>query len=133
MKTNMKRVFTHNVPVVVVLVVSAAFLFIGGSVAASAWVDELSNSIVFYKATYPTTNFAPYEQKLSTVRDAVGKGDKAVVRKEMGAWLQMLRARAHGIHDVAADELFNFSLMVAPIEEYGISVPQGSPTIPGLP
>lgn len=129
----MKGIFKHDLLVVSVMVASAAFLFMGGIAAASTWVDELSNSIVFYKATYPTTNFAPYEQQLSTVRDAIGKGDKAVVRKEMGAWLKMLRARAHGIHDVAADELFNFSLMVAPIEEYGISVPPASPTIPGLP
>lgn len=129
----MKRIFKHDLLVASVLVASAAFLFMGGIAAASTWVDELSSSMVFYKSTYPTTNFAPYEQKLSAVRDAAGKGNKDAVRKEMGAWLKMLRARAHGISDVAADELFNFSLMVAPIEEYGISVPQGAPAIPGLP
>jgi hypothetical protein len=37
----------------------------------------------------------------------------------------MLRARDHGINDVAADELFNYALMVTPIQEYGISVPPG--------
>lgn len=122
-ETNMKGIFKHVLLVVSAMVFSAAFLVMGGIAVASTWVDELSNSMVFYKSTYPATNFAPYEQKLSTVRDAVGKGDRAVIRKEMGAWLKMLRTRAHGINDVAADELFNFSLMVAPIEEYGISVP----------
>jgi hypothetical protein len=41
----------------------------------------------------------------------------------MGNWFKMLRSRAHGINDVAADELFNFAVMVTPLEEYGISVP----------
>ena len=41
----------------------------------------------------------------------------------MNKWLQMLRHRDHGIDEVAADELFNFSLMVAPVQEYGIAVP----------
>ena len=38
-----------------------------------------------------------------------------------------LRQRDHGINEVAADELYNFSLMVTPIQEYGISVPAGGP------
>ena len=41
----------------------------------------------------------------------------------MGKWFKMLRARDYGINDVAADELFNYALMVTPIQEYGISVP----------
>jgi hypothetical protein len=45
----------------------------------------------------------------------------------MGAFFKMLRTRAHGISDVAADELFNVAVMVAPIQEYQISVPGGGP------
>ena len=35
----------------------------------------------------------------------------------------MLRQRDYGINEIAADELFNFALMVTPVQEYGISVP----------
>jgi hypothetical protein len=35
----------------------------------------------------------------------------------------MLHRRDNGISEVAADELLNFSLMVAPIQEYGVAVP----------
>jgi len=45
----------------------------------------------------------------------------------------MLRAREQGIHDVAADELLNFALIVTPNLEYGITVPPapGGGTEPG--
>jgi hypothetical protein len=59
------------------------------------------------------------------VREAVNRGDNQSVKKEMGKWFKMLRSRDHGISDVAADELYNFSLMVTPIQEYGIAVPAG--------
>ena len=41
----------------------------------------------------------------------------------MGVLLKMLRTRAHGINNIAADELFNYWVMVTPIAEYRISVP----------
>ncbi len=43
----------------------------------------------------------------------------------MGEWFTMLRHRDHGINDVGADELYDCSLMVTPIQEYGIAVPAG--------
>ena len=48
---------------------------------------------------------------------------------EMGKWFKMLRNRDHWIHDVAADELFNFAVMVTPVQEYGIMVPTQTPAI----
>jgi hypothetical protein len=96
----------------------------------TAWVDEITNSLAFYKANYPTSNFEPYAQKLTKVRDALRGGDKQAVRTEMGNWFKMLRGRAHGINEVAADELFNFAVMVTPIEEYGISVPSPPTQMP---
>jgi hypothetical protein len=57
------------------------------------------------------------------VKEAADRGDTKTVKTEMGKWFKMLRARDQGIHDVAADELFNFALMVTPIQEYGIAVP----------
>ncbi len=88
-----------------------------------AWCDEILNSVAFYKSLYPASNWEPYKEKLILVREALGKGDKRVVKTEMGKFFTMLRKREHGIHDVGADELLNFAAMVTPIQEYGISVP----------
>ena len=98
-------------------------LLIGTAFAQELWVDEINTSLNFYKTSYPNSNWEPYSQRLQTVKEAVGRGDTKIVKSEMGKWFRMLRTRDQGIHDVAADELFNFSLMVTPIQEYGISVP----------
>ncbi len=108
----------------VIAVGCALVLLAGGlAVAQANWIDELTNSVVFYKTNYPTSNWEPYLGELTLVREALNRGDQRTVRTEMGKWFKMLRNRDHGIHDVAADELFNFALMVTPIQEYGISVP----------
>jgi len=91
----------------------------------TTWVDEINNSLSFSTANYPGANWEPYHQKIRLVREAVGRGDNQAVRMEMGKWFKMLRHRDHGISDVAADELYNFSLMVTPLQEYGIAVPAG--------
>lgn len=110
------------------LVVGSALcglVLVGTASAQATWVDEINTSLSFSTATYPGSNWEPYQQKLQLVREAVGRGDNQTVRKEMGKWFRMLRHRDHGISDVAADELYNFSLMVTPIQEYGIAVPAG--------
>lgn len=89
----------------------------------TSWVDELANSVAFYKSNYPASNWDPYISELTLVKDALARGDQVAVRKEMGKWFKMLRNRDHGIHDVAADELFNFGLIVTPIQEFNIAVP----------
>ncbi|HJU05671.1 MAG TPA: hypothetical protein VJ692_11025 [Nitrospiraceae bacterium] len=91
------------------------------------WADELANSLSFYQANYPHTNWDPYLQKLTTVQDAVGRGDQRTVKAEMGKWFKMLRNREHGISEIAADELYNFAVMVTPLQEYGISLPAPMP------
>lgn len=118
---------------VIVILAGAACLLMAGGATASTWVDEIGNSMSFYKTNYPGSNFEPYLEKVSKVREALGRSDRQTVRTEMSKLFSMLRTRAHGLNDVAADELFNFCLMVTPIEEYKISVPQAAPTIPGLP
>lgn len=99
------------------------FLALGPAMAETTWIDEIANSMSFYKTHYPASNWEPYSQKLVVVREALHRGDQGTVKVEMTRWFKMLRVRDHGISDVAADELFNFSLMVTPIQEYGISVP----------
>lgn len=98
---------------------------VGVAWGQATWVDEINNSLSFSTTTYPGSNWEPYQHKLRIVREAVGRGDQQTVKKEMGKWFKMLRQREHGISDVAADELYNFSLMVTPIQEYGIAVPAG--------
>jgi hypothetical protein len=95
--------------------------------AQTTWVDEINNSLSFTAANYPGSNWEPYKQNIGIVHDAIDRGDNQAVKKEMGKWFKMLRQRDHGINEVAADELYNFSLMVTPIQEYGISVPAGGP------
>jgi hypothetical protein len=108
---------------VIALLGTAVLLACGISFAQTNWVDEIGNSLNFYKINYPTSNWEPYSTKLEIVKEAVSSGDQRKVKVEMGKWFKMLRARDHGINDVAADELFNYALMVTPIQEYGISVP----------
>lgn len=109
-----------------ILMVGAFVCLATGMVLAqTTWVDEINNSLAFSTATYPNSNWEPYRHKLAIVREAVARGDQQTIKKEMGKWFKMLRQRDHGISDVAADELYNFSLMVTPIQEYGIAVPAG--------
>jgi hypothetical protein len=98
-------------------------LLIGTAFAQQSWVDEINTTLGFYKTNYPGSNWEPYSQRLQVVKEAVGRGDTKMVKTEMGKWFKMLRTRDQGIHDVAADELFNFALMVTPIQEYGITLP----------
>ena len=108
----------------IVAVSCALALFAGGvALAQTNWIDELTNSVNFYKTNYPTSNWDPYLSELTLVKEALVRGDQRIVRTEMGKWFKMLRNRDYGIHDVAADELFNFAMMVTPIQEYNISVP----------
>lgn len=109
--------------IAMLLLAAVPFLAADIGFAQANWVDEIGNSLNFYKINYPTSNWEPYSAKLETVKQAVNGGDQRKVKVEMGKWFKMLRARDHGINDVAADELFNFALMVTPIQEYGISVP----------
>jgi len=110
--------------VTIVAIVCALTLFAGGiALAQTNWVDELTNSVNFYKTNYPNSNWDPYLSELTLVKEALARGDQRIVRNKMGKWFKMLRDRDYGIHDVAADELYNVGLMVTPIQEFNISVP----------
>jgi len=108
---------------ILVAVVLGGFFLFGQALAETTWADDIANSLAFSKTNYPTSNWEPYSQKLGLVQAALQRGDQRTVKTEMSKWFKMLRTRDHGISDVAAEELFNFSLMVTPIQEYGISVP----------
>ncbi len=99
-------------------------LMAGSATAAQeTWADEISHALTFYKVSYPSLHWDPYLQEIRVVQDAVAHGNHLVVRKEMATFFQMLRTRAYDISDIAADELYNFAVMVTPLQEYGISLP----------
>jgi hypothetical protein len=82
--------------------------------AAGSWVDEVWTMVTFEKKTYPTSNFDPYFAQLKAMRDGTVRQDQQIVRVETDRLLKMLSTRAHGINDVAADEIYNFVLTVKP-------------------
>jgi hypothetical protein len=97
-------------------------LFSSSGIAAETWVDEVWNMVAFEKAAYPGSNFDPYFEKLTAIQNGLGRDDQLLVKKEMDHFLKMLGDRTHGIHDVAADEIYNFALMVRPPDESGSSL-----------
>ncbi|MGH7252097.1 MAG: hypothetical protein ACREIK_09640, partial [Nitrospiraceae bacterium] len=44
--------------------------------------------------------------------------DQQIVRVEMDQFVKMLQVRAHGINDVAADDLYNLTISVKPTAEH---------------
>jgi hypothetical protein len=103
---------------IVVAAVATCFLAAGAAMATGTWADEVWNMLTFEKATYPTSNFDPYFEKLTKVREGLARGDEPTAKVEWDQFLKMLQARAHGINDVAADELYNFAVAIRPADEH---------------
>lgn len=94
------------------------------------WADDLERQLSTYlKKKYPTYDFTPYTEELERVRDAVSRGDRWAVKREMGVFLKMLVSRAHGLGDDAAEELTKLAQQTMPAEEFAIVYP-GSITEP---
>lgn len=110
----MKRKLSYRLSMVLVVACAVCVLTVGVALAAGTWADEIANAVTFYKASYPTSNFDPYLKQLARVRDGLGREDQQIVKVEMDHFLKMLQTRAHGINEVAADELYNFALGVIP-------------------
>src|SRR5438105_14154911 len=59
--------------------------------AQTTWVDDIANALgSYFKANYPTYDFAPYLKKLTLVREALGRGDGRTVQVEMGGVFQFV-------------------------------------------
>ena len=65
----------------------------------------------------------PYLDTLTLVRDAVGRGDRPVVKREMDTYFSMLAVQAYGITDAAMKELSAAAIRLTPAQAYGISIP----------
>lgn len=102
----------------VLFAICAMTLLLTSSVlAAGTWVDEIANMMAYEKDSNPGSNFDPYFAQLNKIQAGVSGGDQPLVKKETDHFLKMLANRHNGIHDVAADEIYNFALMVRPMEE----------------
>lgn len=89
-----------------------------------AWVDDIVNAVrMYFKANYPAANFSSYLTILTAVRDAVDRGDRRMVKVEMGTFFTMLANRNDGISEGAAEELRHFARVVMPPQEYGLIFP----------
>jgi len=99
------------------------FLFLGMTVlgsgptpAGTLWVYELGDCLMFYQTKYPGANWIPYIEKLDLVKEGLDRGEPSLVRHAMDSFLTMLRARAHGIADHAARDLYQTSLDVLALQ-----------------
>jgi hypothetical protein len=88
------------------------------------WADDLERQLSTYlKKKYPAYDFTPYTEELERVRDAVSRGNRWAVKREMGVFLKMLVSRAHGLGDDAAEELTKLAQQTMPAEEFAIVYP----------
>lgn len=88
----------------------------GSAWATETWADEIVTATTFYKTSYPAGDWGPYFEKLNKVKEGIGRGDEQIVKVEMDQFMKMLAGRAYGINDVAADELYNYTVKVRSTE-----------------
>lgn len=117
---NAKRRF-GGIAIVGVVAGVLALSWTGTAVAQETWADEVLNALTFYKSSYPASNFDPYVEAVGTIRDGLRRGEQPLVHAQTERLLRMLRTRAHGIDDVAADELANLVISVRPFAPPAVS------------
>ena len=103
-------------------------LSFGVAQAEDTWVDELSSTVTFYQQTYPNAEWQPYLETVSRMRDGVRGSDASSVQKARAEFVTMLRDRAYGINDVAAEDLIQMALSsdAAMPQEMPMSIPDQS-------
>lgn len=104
----------HSMRLVLPVACALTLLCGGTAFAGETWIDDVWNMVAFEKANYPTSDFAPYFQKLDRIKTGLDRGDQQIAKMETDRFLKMLMDRRHGINDVAADEIYNFVLSVRP-------------------
>jgi hypothetical protein len=87
------------------------------ALAAGTWADEIANMVNFEKANSPSSNWDPYVKQVQKIRTGVDRGDQQVAKVETDRFMKMLQERAYGLNDVVADELYNFSQSVRPLDQ----------------
>ena len=90
----------------------------GNGLAEKLWLDELSDSLIFYKAQYPEGDWTPYVRQLTLVKEGVDRGNQTLITSAMDEFLMMLRLEAHGINGIAAHALYWIALGLQPHDPY---------------
>jgi hypothetical protein len=90
----------------------------GNGLAEKLWLDELSDSLIFYKAHYPEGNWTPYIRQLTLIKEGVDRGNQKLISSAMDEFLMMLRSEAHGINGIAAHALYWIALGLQPQDPY---------------
>ena len=90
----------------------------------NVWIDDLRNALGRYMWNHPDSKLDTYLETLTLVREAVGRGDRLMVKLEMDTYFRMLAMRSMGISEPAAKELSTLALQITPIQVYGIAVPR---------
>jgi hypothetical protein len=116
------------VPAIAILLGTSALPFPAAPGAAdtpapTAWVDDMRNALGRYMWTHPASPLSPYLDTLTLVRDAVGREDRGMVKREMETYFGMLAIRAQGITEPEAKALSAVALRMTPVQAYGISIP----------
>jgi hypothetical protein len=85
--------------------------------AQGTWVEDVGNSLAFYQTTHPGPGWTPYIDELTRARDGMRRGDQLTVTRAMIEFQKMLRTRAYGIDEAAAEDLYNLTLTLGPVDE----------------
>ena len=104
--------------VVFVLFLGMCCLWPPAARAEKIWLDELNDSVLFYKAHYPQGDWLPYIRQLTLIKEGVDRGNQQLIHSAMEDLLTMLRTEAHGISGVAAHALYWITLGLQPQEPF---------------
>ncbi len=115
-----------RINLVCALVAACALSLLVGTPALSLdtwWSDEIIRVLSTHQAEVPVENIGPYLRKMHEVRRALIRNDDRTVKVELNSMFHMLAMRSHGVSDTTARELFNLLVILTPLKEYGIIVP----------
>lgn len=98
---------------------------VGIASADETWIDQFKNTVLFYQQSDPNSDWQPYLDQVTTIRDGLAANDDAAVQSAQGELISMLTTRANGINEGAADDLFQMmtSREIEPFYEMLVSVP----------
>jgi len=89
----------------------------GAGLAQGTWVEEVGNTLAYYQTIQSGADWTPYIDELTRARDGLRAGDQLTVTRSIRELQKMLRLKAHGIDRAAAEDLYNLTLTIQPVNE----------------
>lgn len=107
-------------------------LMVGAAAADDTWIDQFTDTMLFYQQHGPGTNWQPYLDKAATIRDGIATQNEGAVQTAEGELIRMLTVRDYGINDAAAEDLFQMltTRELEPSHQMPVSVPEGALNTP---